>query len=156
LAESVGRWNRRLLVVNGHDENQEMLRSLARELAPGFDIVVLEWAHVALDRLVEIGESTHERHSREPLTSPFLYRWPEAVRAGQIADSMPGDGTYAADDLHMPMRAFRATRIPYTGLETGVYGQPSLATAEKGKAIMTAVTQRIEELVAEIGWGSHD
>jgi creatinine amidohydrolase len=152
LAESVGRWNRRLLVVNGHDENQEALQSLARELAPDFDLVVLEWAHVALDKLVDIGESRHERHAGELLTSLFLYRWPEAVRQDRIADSELTGETYLADDLHTPMRAFRAVRIPYTGEETGVYGQPSLATADKGKAIVTAVAQRIDDLINEISW----
>jgi creatinine amidohydrolase/Fe(II)-dependent formamide hydrolase-like protein len=152
VAQSVGRWNRRLLVINGHDENQESLQSLARELAPDIDVVVLEWAHVALDKLVDISESQHERHAGELLTSLFLYRWPEAVRQDQITDSTPTGENYTADDLHTPMRAFRPIRIPYTGGETGVYGQPSLATAEKGKAIVAAVAQRIEDLVNEIGW----
>lgn len=152
LVRSVGRWNRRLLVVNGHDENQDVLQSLARELTPDFDVVVLEWAHVALDRLLEISESRHERHSGELLTSLFLHQWPERVRHGHIVDNVVAEATYTADDLHTPMRAFRALRVPYTGADSGVWGQPSLATAAKGKAIVAAVTERIDDLVTEIGW----
>lgn len=156
VAEGVGRWTRRLLIVNGHDENQDVLQATARTLAPGFDVIALEWAHVALDEILAISESVHERHAGELLTSLFLYCWPDAVRAELITDSTAPAQGHIADDLHAPVRAFRASAVPFTGRETGVYGQPSLGSAEKGKAVVKAVHARIDEILYEAGWGKRD
>jgi creatinine amidohydrolase len=152
LAESVRQWSPRLLIVNGHDENQDILQTVSRELAPDVDVIVLEWAHVALDEIVKIGESRHERHAGELLTSLFLHWFPESVRVDLIHDSPAPDRGHTTDDLHVAQRAFRPAAVPYTGRETGVYGTPSLATADKGRAIAEAVTARIDELLDEVGW----
>lgn len=156
LARSVSQWTGRLMILNGHDENQEVLVAAARDLVPELDVVVLEWAHVAGDVITTIGTSRQESHAGELLTSLMLHWAPDSVRRDRVVDKVVDHAEHLADDLHVTARAVRPVVVPPTADNPGVLGQPSLATADKGARIEAAVLKRITGLVVELGWTGPD
>jgi creatinine amidohydrolase/Fe(II)-dependent formamide hydrolase-like protein len=143
----------RLLVLNGHDENHEPLVLAARTLnAQGCDVIVVEWAQLVSDVIASVCTSTSESHAGEGLTSVFLHWYPERVRPERVAVGASPPGGLAADDLHVVRRAHHVRTYSRTDAPTGVLGDPTLATAEKGEAIGAALVSRLALLVGERGW----
>ena len=153
IGADAARLSRRLLVVNGHDENQAPLVVACRRLVDehGMDVVAFEWAELVLDVLRDVCESTSEMHAGEGLTSLFLHWFPERVRTDRVVDSAPAPGALTADDVHVDARAVRPRALPPDG-GSGVVGRPTLASADKGRAIADALAQRVRALVVEAGW----
>jgi creatinine amidohydrolase len=121
----------RLLIVNGHGGNY-VLSNIAQEAsasaATGTKMAnyptTANWrtARTAGD----LGTDSHDdMHAGELETSILLHALPEVVRPGY-----PDADHEAPDRPHLLTLGLRA----YTS--TGVIGRPSLATAEKGKAVL--------------------
>lgn len=153
IGAGAARLSPRLLVVNGHDENQEPLVIACRRLVDehGMDVVAFEWAELVLDVLRDVCDSTSEMHAGEGLTSLFMHWFPGLVHTDRIADSAPASGALTADDVHVDARAVRP-RAFAPGGGPGVVGRPTLATADKGRAIADALAARVRALVVEAGW----
>ncbi|WP_309298364.1 creatininase family protein [Streptosporangium carneum] len=86
----------------------------------------------------ELANSMHEdMHAGEIETSILLHACPEVIRPGYQ------DADHIADDRrHLLTEGMRA----YT--DSGVIGRPSLATAEKDKAVLDALTSGFADVVA--------
>lgn len=84
-----------------------------------------------IDLYAEVGDLLEGRpeleHGGELETSLMLHLAPERVRRGQIADYSPADG-----DARRYIRQRMPTAPPGS---QGVLGHPTLATAEKGRAV---------------------
>ena len=121
-----------LITAHDHDAHQEAL-----------DTVITRWARV---RVVDIytvrvadlldGQLEH-MHGGEVDTSLMLYLAPDLVDLSRATDFVAPPGA----------RPYRrgAMRLPGTG--GGSLGRPSLATAEKGKAIYERIRDRIVERI---------
>jgi creatinine amidohydrolase len=130
----------RIAVLNFHGGNL-VLKITVREvnLTQGRGKVVLchPWLELG-DEVSKILESAHEeQHAGEMETSMMLHLAPEQVGDERI-DHVPDVGPVYFD--YAPMKDF---------CPDGVWGRPSLATADKGKRLMDAMvestTARIEE-----------
>ena len=133
IAESLARSGiHQLVLVNGHGGNY-VLSNITQEanierprmaLYPGHD----DWTSAR--QAAGLTSSAHDdMHAGEIETSLLLHLYPEQVRESyQYADHL-------ADRPHMLVHGVR----PYT--TTGVIGQPSSATAEKGEAILASLTR---------------
>ncbi|MEV6867262.1 creatininase family protein [Streptosporangium subroseum] len=128
-----------LVVINGHGGNYVLSNVVQEANAEGRHMALFpsreNWneARVA----AQLTSSMHEdMHAGELETSLLLHGCPEVIRAGyQSAD-------WIADDRrHLLTKGVRA----YT--DSGVIGRPSLATAEKGKALLDSLTNGFGEVL---------
>ncbi|MFK3980573.1 creatininase family protein [Micromonospora sp. NPDC050397] len=121
----------RLVVVNGHGGNY-VLSNVVQEANVGERRMALyprrqDW-ETARQEAGLLSSGHDDMHAGEIETSLLLHLCPELVRDGyQIADHR----TERPDLLVLGMRGYT---------DTGVIGQPSLATASKGKAVLDSLT----------------
>jgi creatinine amidohydrolase len=134
----------RLLIVNGHGGNY-VLSNVVQEASVNEPRMALfpsqaDWSNArsAADLVTDQHE---DMHAGELETSILLHALPEVVRPNyRTADHEAGERPHL---LTLGLRAYTPT---------GVIGRPSLATAEKGKAILdylvTASTGYVDNLMA--------
>ncbi|MGJ6960358.1 creatininase family protein [Streptosporangium sp. G11] len=128
-----------LVVVNGHGGNYVLSNVIQEANAEGRRMALFpsreDWNEArAAARLTS---SMHEdMHAGELETSLLLHACPEVIRPGyQSAD-------WIADDRrHLLNKGMQA----YT--DSGVIGRPSLATAEKGKALLASLTTGFSDVL---------
>ncbi len=134
----------RLLVLNGHGGNIDTMHLALRRLQPRFRTHVLsaasywELAERELAGLVE-GPRKSMGHACEFETSMMLALRPELVRREAIRDDPPRDdlalrGLFLADDM-------------WQKTDHGCVGYPERASADKGRAFLTAAIDRTVEVV---------
>ena len=130
----------RLVIVNGHGGNYVLSNVVQEANGAGARMALFptrpDWdAARAAGGLVTSG--TDDMHAGELEVSIMLHVHPELVGNGyRDAD------VYASPRPHLLVTGVRG----YT--ETGVIGQPSLATAEKGRAVLDALAERFKEHLA--------
>jgi creatinine amidohydrolase len=86
-------------------------------------------------------------HADEFETSLYLYLAPERVRMDKAVAGDDVMGQYMSSDSTSPYVRFNDVWSRWT--QTGVHGDPTAATAEKGKIIWEAVLARLIEVVDE-------
>jgi creatinine amidohydrolase len=128
-----------LVVVNCHGGNYSLANVVQEGNAHGRKMALFptgtDWADAR--QSAGLATSNHEdMHAGELETSILLHAHPELVRDGyQTAD-------WVADDR----RHLLTTGMgEYT--QNGVIGQPSLASAEKGKAVLAALVERFASVL---------
>ena len=135
---------RHILVLNGHGGNDQTLKSTTLKLgAEGIEIAAATYWDLAAAELAAMVEGDRKKvgHACEIETSIMLYLRQEHV-----------DMNTAVKDLSVP-----PTRMPTGGPvyfwpvfdpgTTGVSGDPTLATAEKGKAFLEVITQNLADFI---------
>lgn len=121
----------KLVIVNGHGGNY-VLSNVVQQANVGGPRIALfpgrqDWA-TAREVAGLTSTSTEDMHAGEIETSLLLHACPELVR-----DTYTDADHTAADRPHLLVHGVRG----YT--ETGVIGRPSLATPEKGKAVLDSL-----------------
>jgi creatinine amidohydrolase len=133
----------KLVLVNGHGGNH-VLSNVTREANVGGSHVTLFPARDDWDAARrEAGIATtasEDMHAGELETSLLLYAHPEVIRE----ELQPPDHL-ANTRTHLLVTGMRA----YT--DSGIIGQPSLATAEKGKAALTSLTASFADHLRLLG-----
>jgi creatinine amidohydrolase len=143
-AESVIGWGaRRILFINSHRGNIGPIGEVALELQDRHGVrcsQVFWWDYVAAlgKDLVETGPHANG-HASEIGTSIMLHLAPELVVRDRIQDQTPTSGVPFADIIQYQGMRVRS--------ETGVVGNPEVATAEKGAALVQRGVDRIIEFV---------
>jgi creatinine amidohydrolase len=136
---------RKLLLLNGHGGNE--LKPLARELHHRTDvfICVCDWFHMAADQFSKIFKSPGE-HADEVETSMGLAFFPELMKMEQA-----GSGAKKATRFAAIEKGWISISRPWHLLteDTGV-GDPSAATAEKGRKLMEILTERLGDFLYEL------
>ncbi len=135
---------RHILLLNGHGGNDQTMKATALKLgAEGIEVGAVTYWDLAAAEIAALvdGERKSVGHACEVETSLMLYLRQELV-----------DMDTAVTDLKVP-----PTRLPTGGPvyfwpvfdpgTTGVAGDPSHASAEKGKAILEAVVQNLAAFV---------
>lgn len=153
---------RKLLFVNGHGSNHHLVEQASRLVNiqyPEAQTAMLSWWEI--DALRETAAETLDGdarscgHAGELETSMYLYIHPEYVDM----DAAPRDVSYPENphfyttDLvgrEAPNASTSATMMEWwsTISETGVKGDASIATAEKGEKLLAAAVAGLDELVA--------
>lgn len=130
---------RALVVVNAHGGNYVLSNVIQEASAEGRAMALFptrdDWQ--AARSAAKLASSTHEdMHAGEIETSILLHACPEVIRPGyESADHVADDRRYL---LTEGMRAYT---------DTGVIGRPSLATAEKGKAVLDSLTSSFADVM---------
>lgn len=136
---------RRLLIINGHGGNsfKGIIRDLMAE-DPDFLILESEWFTVLPRK--EFFEAEIDDHAGEQETSVMMHYYPELVKM-----EYAGPGTsrpFAIDGLNRKV-AWHPRNWSRVSDDTGI-GDPSRASAEKGRRYAEAVVERYVALLKEI------
>lgn len=134
----------RVLVLNGHGGNIDTMHMALRQLQPRFRRHILAAAsywELADKELAALAEGPRKSmgHACEFETSMMLALRPELVQREAIRDDPPRDdpalcGLFLADDM-------------WQKTDHGCVGYPERASADKGRAFLTAAIERTLEVV---------
>src|SRR5947199_224489 len=142
---------KKLMLLNGHGGNE--LKPLTRELHHRSDVFlcVCDWFRVAADQYPKLFAKPGE-HADEVETSLGLAFFPELVRP-ELAD----DGAATPCRFEAVNRGWVSVTRPWhlVSRNTGL-GDPRAATAEKGRALMQILTERIGRFLVELAAAPRD
>ncbi|HEU5138969.1 MAG TPA: creatininase family protein [Bacillales bacterium] len=144
VAHSVSRYGVKLLIiVNGHDANKSSMKYAARELMDELSMPVIYLFYPNLEQIMEqYCESPNWHgmiHACEFETSLMLALKPELVDMKKAVKEYPdkpnlyGLSTISLGDLS----------------KSGVYGNATLATKEKGEKMLNRFVEEMEKLIFE-------
>lgn len=143
---------RRIVMVNGHGGNQMPISLAQQEIKlrrPELMLCGCCYWELAREALLELreGGAGSMGHACELETSLYLYLKGDAVRRDAIRDAGRGDpsgyigyGMFSGGSV-----SYLANFSEFT--ETGAFGKPSLASAEKGEKMFHACVDALEGLV---------
>jgi creatinine amidohydrolase len=153
LASVAAHGFRNILLFNSHGGNQAIGQVILESFGsrhPGIRIGMLTWWRIAAEVLLEVQESSFGGvgHACEFETSLMLHLDEASVRR----DRIPGRShvmTYdwANSDLLRGSRGSLFRTMAEISGGSGVVGDPTLATAEKGKRITAIVVDALTEIV---------
>ena len=145
---------KRIMVLNSHGGNQAIngvIGEMMGQAYPEVECLVGNWWTISLPRLkpLQEGPMGSVGHACEFETSIIQAVAPQLVDMSQAQD---GGVQHRVESMWFDLiegpRA--ACYRPFHVLsENGVFGKPSLATAEKGEKILDAAVQSIQELLTE-------
>jgi creatinine amidohydrolase len=145
---------RKLLIVNGHGGNIDPLAVSSRELAVefGIPVVVTTWPNLAPKAIGEILTTQPGiQHACEGETALWLALDAAQVRQDKVAE------TISNPPPNPPPGFVRFFSFEERAPRTGVRGDPRAATAEKGEAILAAVTGALAAAMADpVLWSRPD
>jgi creatinine amidohydrolase len=147
---------RRLLYLNGHGSNQNLVETAARLVGVAHPNVLSAAAFYlsgsrALERIAELRSSDRGgmAHACELETSMYLAIDPEAVDMSKAVDerSYPAGEHAWMDWADGPLKL-----MPWWNAfsRTGVQGDATAATAEKGESLLVAAVEECVEFVREL------
>lgn len=145
---------RKLLFINGHGSNVPFLDIAARNITNHTEAIcaLAPWWKLAEPAITEIRESEWPggmSHGCELETSVLLHLRPDLVDMSQaVRDIHAAPSRWLYRDLQRPG--------PVTFMEffsrfskTGINGDPTLATAEKGRRVVECVVENLIDLIRE-------
>lgn len=155
VAATVAHGFRRVTIVNGHGGNAGVIDILASILGHRFygkaRIVSLSYFTLPAREIAEIRESEHggTGHACEFETSLMLAIDPRLVHTERAVVHYPDPGsTYLSTDLGR--RSQVSTFLSFDDLsESGTFGDPGLASAEKGERFLEACSQALADFFAD-------
>lgn len=144
VAHSVARYGIKMLVlINGHDANNASMKYATRELADELDIPVIYLFYPNLNKIMEQhceSPTWHGMiHACEFETSLMLALKPELVDLSKAVREYPeqprlyGKSSISLGDLS----------------KSGVYGDATLATKEKGEKMLNQFVPEMEQIILE-------
>ena len=144
----------RFLVLNGHGGNAGILTASTADLSEtlGVSIPTYSYWQSIKSVLVEIGDSEigGMGHACEMETSLALHLRPELVDLKAIARDMP-DVRVALSCIDFRQPGFLGIPLDFVrDSKSGVMGDPTLATAEKGEKIFTAALAAAKDAVQSL------
>jgi creatinine amidohydrolase len=141
---------KKILLVNGHGSNGPLVNLVARKTVLATDSLcaAVGYMSLAMDVFEEIRETPVMAHADEFETSLYLHLAPERVRFDRAVAGGDVVGNYLSSDStsNYPVR-FNDFWARWTTL--GVHGDPTLATAEKGKVLFEAAVSGLVDVVDE-------
>lgn len=144
----------RFLVINGHGGNAGILTASTADLseALGISIPTYSYWQSIKQVLIDIGDSEigGMGHACEMETSLALYLRPELVDMKAIAKDMP-DVRVAPSCIDFRQPGFLGIPLDFRrDSNSGVMGDPTLATAEKGEKIYVAALAAAKDAVQSL------
>jgi creatinine amidohydrolase len=145
----------RILIVNGHGSNSPLVDLVARKtvLGTGSLCAAVNYFSLGVEAFERVRQTPVMAHADEFETSLYLHLAPERVRMDKAVADNDVAGRYMSSDSTLPYVRFSDFWGRWT--KVGVHGDPTAATAEKGKIIWEAVLARLAEVVDEFrAWPS--
>jgi creatinine amidohydrolase len=141
----------KVLIVNGHGSNAPLIDLVARKtvLETKSLCFATNYAGFLLKAFESIRESAVMAHADEFETSLYLHLAPERVKMDKAVEGNDRMGTFVSSDStkNYPVR-FNDYWGRWT--QTGVHGDPTKATAEKGGVLFEAAVGGLIEVVDEL------
>jgi creatinine amidohydrolase len=139
----------KILIVNGHGSNTPLVDLVARKtvLATNSLCAAVNYYSLGVEAFNRIRQTPVMAHADEFETSLYLYLAPERARMDKAVADNDVAGKYMSSDSTSPHVRFNDFWGRWT--KVGVHGDPTAATAEKGKIIWEAVLSGLIELVDE-------
>ena len=137
----------RILLLNGHGGNEAALRVIVEQLSPAFEGVlacVNYWHLAALEFAAILERQSGVRHACEAETSMVLALRPELVDPTRFAEARFEEGKSPAGATYR-WQSFAARTA------SGVLGDPTAASAEKGERLLEAAGAALAAAAAERG-----
>ena len=144
---------RKLVMVNSHGGNEEIMGIVARELRVRADMLVVKtgWTRFAPQGLISEEERRFGIHGGDLETSLMLYFRPELVIMAKARDFNSVAAENERDYGYLRPTGTHAYAWIASDLNAaGVVGNAALATAEKGRAIAEREVSGMLELLAEV------
>jgi creatinine amidohydrolase len=141
----------KILIVNGHGSNTPLIDVVARKTVLATKSLCFATGYYLFLReaFEKIRESKITAHADEFETSLYLHLAPERVQMNLAVEDNDRMGKYVSSDStgNYPVR-FNDYWGRWT--QTGVHGDPTKATAEKGRILFEAAVTGLIELVREL------
>jgi creatinine amidohydrolase len=144
---------RKALIVNGHGSNRILVEVAARQATMDNPLIcaACDYFELAREAVHQVRESPQGwvAHADEVETSLYLYLRPEGVRRELAqAENKMLPSEFWWQDLEGGARVGMMEWWS-TFSHTGVLGDPTKATAEKGEALYRAATEQLAALIRE-------
>jgi len=143
----------KMFIVNGHGSNQPLIDLIARKTVLETDSLCFAagYFNFLMEAFEGVRESDVTAHADEFETSLYLHLAPEGVQMDKAAKGDDRQGEFVSSDSTSPYVRFNDYWGRWTQL--GVHGDPTVATAEKGKIIFEAAVEGMIRAIDEIkGW----
>lgn len=141
----------KILIVNGHGSNTPLIDLVARKTVLQTQSLCFAtgYASFLLEAFGKVRESKVMAHADEFETALYLHLAPDRVRMNLAVEDNDRMGKYVSSDStsNYPVR-FNDFWGRWT--KTGVHGDPTKATAEKGRIIFEAAVNGLIDLVSEL------
>jgi creatinine amidohydrolase len=142
---------KKILIVNGHGSNAPLVDLIARKtvLATNSICAAVGYFSLATEAFNQVKDTEVMAHSDEFETSLYLYLAPERVQMDKAGAGNDMMGKYMSSDStgNYPVR-FNDFWGRWT--KSGIHGDATTATAEKGKIIFEAAVSGLIEVVDEL------
>ncbi len=139
----------KILIINGHGSNTPLVELVARKtvLETHSLCIAVNYFTLGLEAFQQVRETPVMAHADEFETSLYLLLAPERVRMDRAVADNDVVGRYMTSDSTTPFVRFSDYWARWT--KVGVHGDPTTATAAKGKVIWDAVLKNLVELLDE-------
>ncbi len=140
----------KLLIVNGHGSNAPLVELVARKtvLQTRSLCAAVSYLQLALEAFGRVRDTSVTAHADELETSLYLYLAAERVRMDRAVAGEDVRGRYLSSDS-TPDYPVRFSDVWSRWTRTGVHGDPTSASAEKGRVAFEAAVTGLLELVEE-------
>lgn len=148
----------RIVLVDGHGSNEHLCEFIARRATLETEALVAStmWTNLAVEAFEAVRESGPggAAHACELETSAYLHLEPSRVRMDLAQDHYGGAaGAEGSQFLHVDLTRgigpVKVVRWTSSATPTGVSGAPTLATAEKGRAIVEGAARNLAAFIRE-------
>lgn len=149
---------RRIVIVDGHGSNEHLCEFIARRATLETEALVAStmWTNLAVEAFEAVRDSGPggAAHACELETSAYLYLEPSRVQMDKAQDHYGGaagaEGSrFLWVDLTKGWGPMKVVRWTSSATPTGVSGAPTLATAEKGRAIVEGAAENLLAFIRE-------
>jgi creatinine amidohydrolase len=148
----------RIVLVDGHGSNEHLCEFIARRATLETDAMVAStmWTNLAIEAFESVRESGSggAAHACELETSAYLFLEPSRVQMDKAQDHYGGAaGSSGSKFLHVDLTRgwgpIKLVRWTSSATPTGVSGAPTLATADKGRAIVEGAAENLAAFIRE-------
>jgi creatinine amidohydrolase len=140
----------KILIVNGHGSNTPLADLVARKtvLATNSICAAVNYYSLALPAFEKVRETPVMAHADEFETSLYLWLAPDRVRMDKAVAGDDVSGEFVSSDS-VPANPARFNDFWGRWTSVGVHGDPTAATAEKGRALFEAAVSSLIRFVDE-------
>lgn len=148
----------RIIIIDGHGSNEHLCEFIARRATLETDAMVAStiWTNLAIEAFEKVRESGHggAAHACELETSAYLYLDESRVQMGKAQDHYGGaagkqGSKFLSVDLTRGWGPMKLVRWTSSATPNGVTGAPTLATKEKGRAVIEGAAENLLEFIRE-------
>jgi creatinine amidohydrolase len=137
----------RIVFVNAHGGNVSHLREVGRRLRDAGDAYAIEWMwNDSIPELVDELFATNGPHGGPKETAMIQHIAPDLVREEEF-ETARDDGLVEFDEDGMAVHGARTFYDSIDNTDSGVLGDQTDATAEKGERLFAAATDQLVQLL---------